>query len=219
MREVGVGAKKESASAGSGRTSGGLGPRREAEAGGDCCPFCGSATAGEVGIRIRASRERVLQVGRDGGRKLFGKARKEVFLQWFALTGNLGIAAEKAEVTRQTVSKHRLSDPEFEAAYAHAIELGVPDLKARLIHHLKGRPKLDVHGEIEDGEESGFDPQLAMQMLREQERIVAAGAGRGGRALKPGRAPRVASDAEVLAALVKRLAAFGLRVRGEADSA
>jgi hypothetical protein len=191
------------------------------EGGEDLCPFCGSLVAGEVAIRIRGSRERLVQVGREGGRKLFGKARKEVFLQWFASTGNIGIAAEKAGVARQTVSKHRLSDPAFAAAYLDAIELGVPDLKAKLIHHLKGRPKLNVHGEVEEADAGAFDPQLTMQMLREQDRILAGGGGRpstgsGVRALKPGRAPRVASDAEVLAALVKRLAAFGLRVQAEA---
>ena len=169
----------------------------------------------EVAARIRPSRERMLQVGRNGRRKLFGKARKETFLQWFALTGNLGIAAEKAGVARQTISKHRLSDPEFEAAYSQAIELGVPDLKARLLEYLKGRPRLNVVGEIEAVDDDAFDPQLAIQVLREQERMMNAGGSGVGRPRKAGRAPRVATNDEVRKALVKRLVAFGIRVAKE----
>jgi hypothetical protein len=182
---------------------------------GDMCPFCGSEMPEEVAARIRPNRERLLQVARSGRRKLFGKARKEVFLQWFGLTGNLGIAAEKAGVARQTVSKHRLSDPEFEAAYNRAIELGVPDLKARLLSFMNGRPKLDVVGELEAPDDADFDPQLAVQVLREQERMMNAGGSGVGRPRKTGRVPRVATNAEVTAALVKRLVAFGIRVATE----
>ena len=69
-----------------------------------------------------------MQVRRTGGRKLFGKERRQTFLEWFAATGNLGFAAEQAGVTRQTVSKHRLNDAEFAGEYERAIALCVPDL-------------------------------------------------------------------------------------------
>ena len=192
----------------------------------DLCPFCGSPTRGETAIRLSSSRNRQLQVVRQEGRKLFGQERRELFLQWFAATGNLGFAAEQAGVCRQTVSKHRLADPAFEAAYAQAVMLCVPDLQARLHSYVLGRPKLDAAGGLAPPDEEAFDPQLAIQILRELQRYHAmiagggsAGAGSGGggtgRALKRGRRPRTATNAEVKAALVKRLVVFGIRVAEE----
>jgi hypothetical protein len=167
-------------------------------------------------------------VVRQGGRKLFGKERRELFLQWFAATGNLGFAAEQAGVCRQIVSKHRLADPAFEAAYAQAVMLCVPDLQARLHSYVLGRPKLDAAGGLAPPDEGAFDPQLAIQILRELQRyhamMGAGGAGGGGagsggggtgQALKRGRRPRTATNAEVKAALVKRLVVFGIRVGEE----
>jgi hypothetical protein len=154
-----------------------------------------------------------VQVARVGGRKYFDRARKALFLEWFAATANVGFAAEQAGVCRQTVSKHRLSDPEFEAAYLRALGLAVPDLQARLLSYLNGRPKLDVQGQLAPPDDSEFDPQLALQVLREQQRILERAA--PGKALKPGRAPRVATNAEVRAALARALKAFGVRVSKE----
>jgi hypothetical protein len=184
------------------------GSKRAETAAGDACPFCGAAD-GEA-VRIRPGKHRALQAARTGGRKLFDGPRKESFLQWFALTANVSFAASQAGVCRQTVSKHRLSCPEFEEAYRRAVELAVPDLQARLFAYLNGRPKLDLHGELEPPDEDKFDPQLAIQILREQQRMM-RGSVAGG-PLKPGRTPRVASNEEVRAALTKRLAAFGDRI-------
>jgi hypothetical protein len=192
-------------------------PSREATADMELCPFCGAAVAAEVAARIRPNKGRVLQAARTGGRKLFGRARKETFLQWFAMTGNVELAADKAGVCRQTVAKHRLSDPEFEAAYSQAIQLGVPDLRARLLAYMSGRPKLNVVGELEPPDDRDFDPQLAIQILREQERMMNAGGSGVGRPRKAGRAPRVATNEEVTKALVKRLVTFGIRVAREED--
>lgn len=191
----------------------------------DLCPFCGSQTAGETAIRLASNRNRQLQVVRQGGRKLFGRERRELFLQWFGATGNLGFAAEQAGVCRQTVSKHRLADPAFEAAYAQAVMLCVPDLQARLHSYVLGKPKLDAAGGLEPPDEGAFDPQLAIQILRELQRYHVglgpggagggAGAGASGRALKRGQRPRTATNAEVKTALVKRLVVFGIRVAEE----
>jgi hypothetical protein len=185
-----------------------------AEGGGrDRCPFCGSAVAGEAGVRLVPGRNRTLQVRQNGGRKLFGKARKEVFLNWFAATANVGFACERAGVTRQTVSRHRLSDPAFAAAYHDAIALGVPDLQARLQAWLNGRPKLDAHGALQPPDEEAFDPQLALQILREQQRMIAGHEGGPGQPRKQGRRPKVATNAQVKEALVKALKAFGVRTK------
>ena len=198
---------------------------RESE-GCELCPFCGSAAAGEVGVRLAPNRNRPLQVVRQGGRKLFGTKRKELFLQWFGATGNLGFAAEQAGVTRQTVSKHRLNDPAFAAGYRDAVMLCVPDLQARLHAYTLGQPKLDAAGGLAPPDEGAFDPQLAIQILRELQRYHAmmgasggggglGGEGASGRALKRGQRPRTATNAEVEAALVKRLVVFGVRVAAE----
>lgn len=178
----------------------------------DLCPFCGSSVPGEAGVRIVRGRGLSMQVRRTGARKLFGDGRKKIFLEWFAATGNVGFAAEKAGVARQTVSKHRLADAEFAGRYAEAIALGVPDLQARLQAWAMGRPKLDLNGDLAEPDDSDFDPQLALQILRELNRFDRAGPGQ---ALKRGRAPRVATNAEVRAALVKGLKAFGVRVTEE----
>ncbi len=173
------------------------------------------AAEGKGKERIQPNKNRALQVARTGGRKLFDEERRQVFLEWFAATCNVSLAAEKAGVCRQTVSKHRLADPEFAAAYIKAIELALPDLQARLYAHLNGRPKLDVNGDLEPPDEEAFDPQLALQILREQQRMMAARQSGTGRALKPGRPARAATNAEVEEALVKRLAAYSARLRGE----
>lgn len=197
--------EKDSPSTSSGRTEEGV-------VGTDLCPFCGKLVTGEAGVRIVRGRGRSMQVRRTGARKLFGDGRRKIFLEWFAATGNVSFSAEKAGVARQTVSKHRLADAEFAGEYERAIALCVPDLQARLQAWVMGRPKLDLDGELVEPDDSDFDPQLALQMLREFNRFSQAGPGQ---ALKRGRAPRVATNAEVRAALVKGLKAFGVRVTKE----
>ena len=52
--------------------------------------------AGGEAVRVHPNKHREAQVARTGGRKLFNRARKKAFLEWFAATANLGWAAEKA---------------------------------------------------------------------------------------------------------------------------
>lgn len=89
----------------------------------------------------------------------------------------------------------------------------MPDLQARLLAYLQGRPKLNVIGELEPPDDDAFDPQLALQILRELNKILADA--KPGRPLKQGRAPRVATNEEVEAALLKAVKALGLRESGE----
>ena len=70
----------------------------------DLCPFCGSEVPGEAGVRIVRGRGASMQVRRTGARKLFGDGRRKIFLEWFAATGNVSFAADKAGVARQTGS-------------------------------------------------------------------------------------------------------------------
>ena len=141
-------------------------------------------------------------------RKLFNKERKKIFLEWFAATANLGWAAEKAGVTRQTVSKHLMSDPVFAAAYEDALGASRLRLKAKLIETKQPEAPLAIDCEIEAPDiDIAFDKGLAM--LREMEREVKLGR-------KQGRMPRIASNAEVKAAVAKRMKIFGARMRARA---
>jgi hypothetical protein len=152
-----------------------------------------------------------LVIVRNPRRKLFNRERKGKFLTFFASTGNLGWAAEEADICRQTVSKHLMSDPEFAAAYAQALDVSLLRLKGTLVETKKPEKPIVIDGEVEVPDiDMPFDKAIAV--LREFEREVKVGR-------KAGRAPRVASNAEVVKALTKRVKALEARVkrRGGAD--
>ena len=183
-------------------------------------PACGSrsgqasTSSGRTGgalERIHPNKNRELQAARTGGRKLFDAERKQLFLEWFAATANVRWSAEVAGVCPQTVWKHRMNDPVFAEAFDRALDQGVVRGRARLIETKK--PRIDVAGDLESPELDEIDPQMMLAVLREHER------GRGGPAAgmgrKQGRRPRIATNAEVRAALVGRLSAYGVRIFGE----
>ena len=103
-----------------------------------------------------------------------------------------------------------MNDPDFAEAFDRALEQGTARVRAKLIESRdKGEP-IEIGGDREAPELDGIDPQVALSLLREHERMRGgppAGFGR-----KQGRRPRVATNAEVRSALVKRLRAFGVRV-------
>jgi len=167
-------------------------------------------------LKVTPGKNRLLQVARSGKRKLFDAARKAVFLEWLAATCNIVLSAEKAGVCYQTPFKHRRKDAAFEAAWDAAVAEGYPRLEARLLQEAH-RPPLPAHAPHESpsppegGEGNGehFDPQLALTLLREHARRLPGSADKR----KHQRyAVRVASNAEVIAALEKRLKGFALRV-------
>jgi hypothetical protein len=194
------------------------------------------------GLRVTPNKNRIVQVRRTGGRKLFDKARKEVFLEWFAATCNVALSAGKAGVCDKTVYKHLLKDPAFEEAALRALRLGYFRLEARELqeaHQLRfgqsgtsaedhpstafGGPP--PHPAKPDGEEyiinilddevveEHFDPVLALQLLREHRRQLPGSA--DGRKNQRTTA-RSATNKEIAEALAKRLKGFGLRVSKEA---
>jgi len=159
-------------------------------------------------LRVSPNKNRLVQVRRAGGRKLFDGERKAVFLEWFAATCNAKLSAERAGVCYQTVFKHRMKDPGFAATWDEAIEQGYARIEARLVQEacpLSPTP-LPRGGE---GLDEKFDPELAMQLLREHKRRL-PGSAEKRKNLRT--TARVASDAEVIAALEKRLKGFALRV-------
>jgi hypothetical protein len=161
--------------------------------------------------RIVGGRNREAQVRRTGGRKLFDDAAKKAFLEWFAATCNAGWAAERAGFNYKTVWKHRMNDPVFAEDYDRAEEQAVARLRSKRLETKRRPLKRGVEGDWDAPEMDDIDPVLAAQLLREHD-------GKAGRPRKAGRIPRVASNAEVRAALVKRLAAYGVRVWGEPPS-
>jgi hypothetical protein len=209
--------------------------------------------SGEGEGRIAPNKNRELQVA-PSGRKLFDKARKRVFLEWFAGTANLSLSARKAGVHYRTVLRHRMEKPAFREAFDQALEQSTPRLRAWLVEASDAEAAPiefeavddDAEGEA-GGEEPGggegcstalgtgrstslgtgrsaslgaggsgpanIDAAQAIQLLRD-DRQRTDGAGRRGSGGQ-GRTPTVASNEEVRQALVKRLKAFGIRVRAE----
>ncbi|HEX8222752.1 MAG TPA: hypothetical protein VF605_02925 [Allosphingosinicella sp.] len=181
-------------------------PEREACASAEDSP----EPSGEDG-RIGPGRNREAQVRRDGERKLFDEAAKKAFLEWFAATCNAAWAAERAGFNYKTVWKHRMNDPVFADAYDRAEEQALARLRAKRLETKRKPLKIGVEGDWDAPEMDDIDPILASTLLREHD-------GKAGRPRKTGRVPRVASNAEVRAALVRRLGAYGVRVFGEPPS-
>lgn len=164
--------------------------------------------------RIRGGRNRELVIVRNVRRKLFNRARKKTFLDFFAATANLGWAAEKADISRQTISKHLVKDSEFAAAYREALDVGRLRLEAKLLETKKPEAPLfpsDGAGSGADGTGDGdeipdidmeFDKALAV--FRELGREVKVGR-------KQGAPARVASNDETLKELTKRVRAMWVR--------
>jgi hypothetical protein len=149
-------------------------------------------------------------VQRNAGRKLFDDGAKALFLEWFAATCNVAWSAELAGFNYKTVWKHRMRDPAFAEACDRAEEQAVARLRAKQMETKRKPLAIGVEGDWDAPEMDDVDPILAAQLLREHDRRRPAG-----RPRKVGRTPRVATNAEVRAALVKRLAVYGVRVFGE----
>lgn len=173
------------------------------------------AMAGErEAARIVPGRNRKVQVRRTGGRKLFGKAAKKLFLEWFAATCNIGWAAEKAGFNYKTVLRHRMNDPVFAADCDRAMAQGYARLEARRLETKRKAEPIGIEGDWDAPEMDEMDPMRVDAILRERGRQIA----HPEMARKQGRRPKVASNAEVRAALLKRLKTFGIRVSAEDDA-
>jgi hypothetical protein len=151
-----------------------------------------------------------VQVRRTGVLKRFGKARKETFLEWFAATCNERLSAAKADINVKTVWRHRMKDAAFADAFDRALAQGYVRLEARTLAHFQ--EKLEVRGDLTGPEvDAAFDPQLALQLLRDHARRMASAPHK----TTGGPVPRVASNKEIAEALAKRLKGFALRVARE----
>lgn len=164
--------------------------------------------------RIRGGRSRELVIVRNVRRKLFNRARKKIFLDFFAATANLGWAAEKADISRQTISKHLVKDSEFAAAYREALDAGRLRLEAKLLETKKPEAPLfppdggdsgaDGTGDEDEIPDIDMDFDKALAVFRELGREVKVGR-------KQGAPARVASNDETLKELTKRVRAMWVR--------
>jgi hypothetical protein len=142
----------------------------------------------------------------------FSKARKKLFLDWFAATCNVRLAARKVGISQATAYRNRMSDPDFAEAWGRALEQGYVRLETKLLemqfeaveNPLEFDPGFDPATDFPD--QTLTDPETALALLRQHRANSAKGRSSG----MPG--GRVATDAEVRLALVKRLKAFGVRV-------
>lgn len=160
--------------------------------------------------RIVPNKNRRLQVA-PTRRKLFTAAMKADFLEWLAATCNVCLSARRTGIHYRTALRHRTEDPVFAEAWARALDQGLARLEAKLVETRIREEPIALDGDREAPEMEAIDPWLALQLLREHRRNLY-----GKR--RPGRRPRMASNAEVRAALVKRLAIFGFRVTAETEA-
>jgi hypothetical protein len=178
-------------------------------------PESSSGQAAIEGGRIQPNKHRKLQLTQSR-RKLFGRAAKQDFLEWFAATANLGWSARQAGFNYKTVLRHRMKDPLFAEAYDRALRQGYVRVEAQLLETRiaedAGAP-IGIEGDRDAPEMQSLDPEFALRLLREHGRYLAGQPKGAGEARKQGRRPRVATAEEVRVAVAKALAAFEKRVR------
>lgn len=155
------------------------------------------------GVRVAAGNRGRVQVIRDGGRKRFDAARREVFLDWLGATCNLTLSAEKAGVAPVTVIRHRRRDPGFAEEWRVALQQGRERLEAELL-------QAPWRTAATAGDGGSFDVATGIRVLAAVARAEAGG--KGGQA---GPKPRVANEDEMRAELVRRLRVLRARLAGE----
>lgn len=184
------------------------------------CPLFARAWADAV---AESGRPRLVERGTGGWwqlkrvrRNRFTRARKEVFLGRLAVDPEVGAAAAAAGVCRATVYAHRAADPAFAAAWRTALETGVAVLEGMLLQQrLAAQERFRVEPGALRGpaEAAERDAEFwrALLLLREHRRKLEpapAGQRRGVR-------PRIKSNAEVKAEVMRGLRVFAARARRE----
>jgi transposase-like protein len=152
---------------------------------------------------------RTWQLVRGGRRLRFGRARKQVFLDRFAATCNLALAARAAGVHPSTVHRHLARDPAFAAGFAEALATGYAALEAEGVRQGIAAQEAYRIGCGTDDEEAlaAQSFERTMQLLREYKR----GGARIGPRPAAGRLKRWSFDRS-MAALETQLRAFGVRI-------
>ena len=149
-------------------------------------------------------------------RNRFTRERKIVFLEHFAACCDVQAACREAGICSWTAYQHRRTDPAFAAGWREAETLGYRHLEERALRErIEAMEAIVFDAGGRRAPAPGAEPAIefwrTMHLLREHKKSLAGFA-------RPGRPPRAASNAEVYAALVKRLTAFGIRVRAEEEA-
>lgn len=166
----------------------------------------------EAGGRPRVVRNKRVRVQyAPTSRRLFQGEVREVFLEWFSATANVSLSARKAGVHYRTVLRHRTEDPAFGERFAAALETGMVRVRAWALElgEEAGTEQADV---AVDMKPVNLTADMALQLIRENERRKAAALKGTGLGPRPGRAPTVATSEEVNAALAKGLRAYRERL-------
>ena len=170
----------------------------------------------EAGHEVVPNCNRRLQKRRKR-HNLFGKRRREAFLEHLAATCNVQASAAAAGVAVSTVYANRMRDADFRADWQAALEQGYARLEAALVERaLRGGGRAKVRGDkvVEGPDAPGeIDWDKGMELLRHHQRGL-AGLNQPGRA-EPKRVP----IEQVAARLIRRLRALGLRPDGAAEPA
>jgi hypothetical protein len=169
-----------------------------------------AASADEQAGKIQSGRHRPVQIARTGKRKYFDEAAQAEFLEWFAATGNLAWSAEEAGFNYKTVLRHRMNDERFAEGWDRAVRQCYARLEAKRLETKRKAAPIGIEGDRDAPEMDDMAPERIDAILREYKRGI-------GGVKKPGRRPRVASNAEVRAALVKSLAAFAERIEARKE--
>jgi hypothetical protein len=165
-------------------------------------------------VAIAPGKGRRLQFRRVRRRR-FGTKLKDAFLEHFAATCSIAASAEAIGVGRSTVNKHLAEDEDFRARFDRTLEIAYRQLDSELVRQrieAAARPQVDGGG----GPEAAAEFDRSVQLLREHRRGLAR-SGPGPRGSERRVMPRVATNEEVKAALVKALRAHGIRVRAARD--
>lgn len=185
------------------------------------CPLFARAWADAV---AESARPRLVEMGTGGWwtikrprRNRFTRARKDAFLSHLAVSACVFDSALAAGVCTSTVYSHRASDPAFAAAWVRALACGVAVMEGLLVQQrLEAQEDFDVEpGALPKAKLGAADPVerdldfwRTMHLLREHRRVARAGPER-----RRGVRPRIRSNEEVKAELMRALVAFEGRAR------
>lgn len=156
------------------------------------------------GMAIAPANHRRLQ--RCKRRLRFTDARKRIFLDFFAGTGDAFAAAKEAGVSYPTVYQHRRKDPEFAAGWDEALAQAYVQLEAEAV-----RQRLEAQRQLREGIcPTGVMATEFERVLKLLARYERRNGRIGMREARPGRQRRWSFD-EAFAELDKRLRAMGAR--------
>jgi hypothetical protein len=143
---------------------------------------------------------------------VFTRARKEIWLEVFAATCDVGAACDAAGISANTAYRHLRSDPVFGAGRDEALNEGYARLEAEaLAQRLAAMARLKVRMRASGAD---ADADAAAEFERVMRLLTAFRRAKGGRT--GGAEPTKWSFDAAFEALEKRLAGFGLRIaRGE----